>query len=309
MGTTNADSDGGADSGGVHDAGPTSNGLEQSLRERLKELNCMYELSHLVDTHGDRLDRILQQLVHVVAASWQHQDITCARITFRGLVYETPGFRRTEWRQASTIRTHRRDSGTVEVCYLEEREPLDEGPFLSEERRLIDAVAERVGRITERIDATRRLESEKRTLNETNITLRQVLSRVQEQRREVAERVQANVDKIILPIINILEAHVDPHSQGYIRVVRKNLEDIASPFVSELSRRFMGLTATELQICEMIRQGLSTKEIAAARHLAPATIKRHRENIRSKLKINNRRVNLQTYLATNMNASSDGEYR
>jgi DNA-binding CsgD family transcriptional regulator len=83
-------------------------------------------------------------------------------------------------------------------------------------------------------------------------------------------------------------------------MLRSNLEEIASPFISKLSLSYHSMTPTEIAICNMIRNGMRTKEIAEMRGIAEATINRHREKIRRKLKITNQDVNLATFLQSSM---------
>ena len=83
-------------------------------------------------------------------------------------------------------------------------------------------------------------------------------------------------------------------------MLRKNLEDITSQFIRRLSNSYHSLTPMEITICNMIQNGMRTKEIAQIRGVSMATINRHRENIRRKLKITNDDVNLATYLQSSM---------
>jgi len=87
---------------------------------------------------------------------------------------------------------------------------------------------------------------------------------------------------------------------NYIDMLRKSLEEITSQFVRHLSNSYHSLTPTEIAICNMIQNGMRTKEIARIRGVSIATINRHRENIRRKLKITNDDVNLATYLQSSM---------
>jgi PAS domain S-box-containing protein len=122
------------------------------LVERVKELRCVYGLSKLVETSGITLDSILQGTTNLLPDAWQYPEITGARIVLEGQEFVTSKFGgETRWRQQSEINVHGRRAGFVEVCYLEKRPDVAEGPFLNEERMLINAVAERLGRITERV--------------------------------------------------------------------------------------------------------------------------------------------------------------
>jgi len=135
----------------------------RDLSERIKELNCLYGVSNLVEKPGATLEEIIQGTLNLIPPSWQYPEITCARIILNGQVFTTDNFEETEWRQASDIRENSRRVGSFEVYYLEEKPESEEGPFLREERKLINAVAERLGKISERKRAEEELaESEAR---------------------------------------------------------------------------------------------------------------------------------------------------
>ncbi|MBW2428933.1 MAG: PAS domain S-box protein [Deltaproteobacteria bacterium] len=120
------------------------------LEDRVKELNCLFEISRLVEKRDLTLDEILQGIIDLIPPAWQHPDITCARINLNGKKLKTQNFKETIWQQACDVIIHGVPSGKLVVGYLEERPERNEGPFLKEERELLDAIAERVGRIIER---------------------------------------------------------------------------------------------------------------------------------------------------------------
>ncbi|MDM8527105.1 PAS domain-containing protein [Anaerolineales bacterium HSG24] len=120
------------------------------LGERVKELNCLYELSQLVenlDSCFDNIDSILQGVVELILSAWQYSDITCAKIVLDGQEYHTENFRLTPWSQKSTIIVFGQQSGYLEVGYTAKKQ---EKPFLKEEGQLLDVMTERLGRIIER---------------------------------------------------------------------------------------------------------------------------------------------------------------
>ena len=124
-----------------------------ALRERIKELNCLYGIAQLAERHSDSVEDLLRELVSFLPFSWQYPEITCARIVFKGETYKSRGFKVTKWRQSSQIYMYNEPVGEVTIVYMEERPPLDEGPFLREERVLIEALAERIGSVAMRISA------------------------------------------------------------------------------------------------------------------------------------------------------------
>ncbi len=274
--------------------------LEISLRERVKELNCLYGLFKLIEEHGSSFDKILQGTAELLPPSWQYPEITCARVVFEDKTFTTNNFKESRWKQSAPIKIGDRTVGMVELFYLKKKDTLDEGPFLKEERLLINAVADHIGKTSERIRAEHQLKMERAALENMNIALREVLEKVQDEKKEVGADIQANVDKIIMPFLYALENDSHPDQQGYVNLVKQNLKEIISPFTNRLSKTFMSLTPTEIQICNMIKNGLSTKEISQMRHISPPTVSRHREHIRNKLGVTNKDVNLTTYLHTFM---------
>jgi len=281
--------------------------LVVALRERIKELNCLYGIAHLAERHSDSIEDLLQELVNFLPFSWQYPEITCAKVMFDGKIYKSKGFKISKWRQSSRIFMFNEPIGEVTISYLEERPPADEGPFLQEERALLDALAERIGTTAMRISAeldlqetNKQLILERKALQEANTALRSVLERIEEEKQEIYKDLQANVDKILMPILHELTLHLPKTYTQYAGMLKSNLEEIASPFVRHLTKNYFSLTSTEVKICNMIQNGLQTKEIAQIRGVSVGTINRHREHIRRKLKITNSDVNLMTYLQSGM---------
>ena len=122
----------------------------QRLLERLKELDCFYGISKIVEIPDISLEEIFQKTVKLIPDSWQYPEITVCRIILDGIEYKTQNFKKTKWSQSSDIIVDGKHIGNIEVCYLKEMPDSYEGPFLKEERLLLDALAERLGKITER---------------------------------------------------------------------------------------------------------------------------------------------------------------
>ena len=119
------------------------------LEERVKELNCLYGMSNLVEKPDISLEDILQGTVDLIPPSWQYPEITCARAIVEGQELKTDNFKDTIWKQTNDIIVYGKSVGVLEVCCLEERLESDEGPFFKEERDLANAIAERLGKIIE----------------------------------------------------------------------------------------------------------------------------------------------------------------
>jgi DNA-binding CsgD family transcriptional regulator len=281
--------------------------FEAALGERIKELNCLYGVSQLAERHMYSLDALLQELVNFLPYSWQYPEVTCARILFKGETYTSDRFKVTNWRQSSRLYMYHEAVGECDIFYFEECPPADEGPFLKEERALLDAVAEQIGTIATRISAdlelqetNRQLTLERQALQESNTAMRVVLARIEQEKEEIHQDIKTNVEKILMPILQALGSQLPPTQKKYTEMLQANLEEITSPFISHLSSSYHSLTPTEIAICNMIRNGLRTKEIAQIRGISTATINRHREHIRRKLKLTNSEANLATYLQSSM---------
>jgi len=132
------------------------------LRERIKEISCLYGIARVMAKPGASLDEIIQNIANLLPPAWLFPEIACARIVLNGHTYTTEGFRESPYRQVSDVVVQNEKVGFVEVAYLEKKLTLDEGPFLAEERKLIDNVAREVANYHERAQA----EEEKASLQE-----------------------------------------------------------------------------------------------------------------------------------------------
>ncbi len=136
-----------------------------SLRERIKELTCLYGIAQLAERPGVRLGRTLQRIAECLPPAWQYPEIAAARIVLDDDCYETTGFAQCVQKQIADLVVKGLSRGSVEVGYTCRKPDLDEGPFLKEERSLIDTVARQIALLVERRQAAkdkRRLQSQLR---------------------------------------------------------------------------------------------------------------------------------------------------
>ncbi|MCK5280959.1 MAG: PAS domain S-box protein, partial [Cyclobacteriaceae bacterium] len=136
--------------------------LLHDIGERLKELNCMYTISNSIRTK-ESLDEIFQDTVNAIPPGWHYPKITRAKLYCHGKEWVSDPFEETKWKQSSDIVVNGEKCGDLEVYYLEECPPLDEGPFMNEERDLIDSLSRTLSETIERKKATEDFfESEKK---------------------------------------------------------------------------------------------------------------------------------------------------
>ena len=119
------------------------------LGERVKELNCLYSISNIVENQSNSLEDILRNIVEIIPDAWQYPEITCSRITINESTYATETFLETPWKQSQGIFVDGTEIGCLEILYTKGMPEKDEGPFLKEERSLINVIAGRIGAIIE----------------------------------------------------------------------------------------------------------------------------------------------------------------
>jgi PAS domain S-box-containing protein len=125
----------------------------RELAERVKELDCLYDIARLLSKPELSLAEALQGVVERLPQAWQHPEITTARIILDGQEFRSPDFRETPWKISSDIVSHREAIGSLQVYYLENQPTGAAGPFLQEEMNLLDTVSRQLGRFAERARA------------------------------------------------------------------------------------------------------------------------------------------------------------
>lgn len=143
-----------------------------ALNERIKELNCLYSLTNILKDKTISFEDSFQKIVEVIPLAWQYPEICCARITIKNKEYKTKNFQITKWCQVSNIILDNKKIGSLEVYYLEETKEHDEGPFLIDERRLIDAIVNLLSTYIREKNIELQLKTQRKKLNkfQKNIT-------------------------------------------------------------------------------------------------------------------------------------------
>ena len=118
-----------------------------ALGERVKELRCLYGINEITEQPGVTIEGIMEGVLTLIPPAWQHPEVTRVRIAVDGKTFQSESFEETSWRQSADIDVAGEKRGSVEVFYTEEMPVFQEGPFLKEERDLIDAIAHKLGLI------------------------------------------------------------------------------------------------------------------------------------------------------------------
>ena len=126
---------------------------EFELRERVKELACLYAISELSQMDNLSMDRLMGQILALIPPAWQFPEQAAARIVVDHHHFVAPNFRETQHKLSEKITLHKKQRGVVEVVYLNGMPEADEGPFLKEERKLLKAIAGKLALVLERKEA------------------------------------------------------------------------------------------------------------------------------------------------------------
>jgi DNA-binding CsgD family transcriptional regulator len=220
--------------------------VRHHLHERIKELTALYKALRVVQDSARSSSEVLQDIVGLLPPAWQYPEITAARILFGGREFVTPNFRATPWVQSAPINTTAGQNGTIELVYLEQKRQEMEGPFLAEERDLLNSLASSVASYLDR--------------KQTETALRQA-----------QERLQA-LSPSLMPLHG--------QQQGSKQLVREHLHHGGSK--SLVAQK---LTPRQREVLQFIAEGHSTKDIAQRLSVSVKTIETHRMDIKHRLGI------------------------
>ncbi len=119
--------------------------LLRNLQEREKELNCLYNIEEILNRKSE-LEEAFKTIIKIIPSGWQFSDACHASIVYQEQEYSSPGFHPTQWQQTADIEIEGNVEGRISVFYTEEMPHEYEGPFLEEERKLLDNIVDRIGK-------------------------------------------------------------------------------------------------------------------------------------------------------------------
>ena len=141
---------------------------QKNLQQRVKQLDCFYDLSRLVEPPQTSLEQIFQNTTDLIRNAYQQPDKICVRITFDGIPYKTENFAKSEQSQYALIKVRGEKAGKIEIYYLGEKSQAGQSPFIKDEHDMLDAVAERLGRVAELKQAGERLHLFRNLIDRSN---------------------------------------------------------------------------------------------------------------------------------------------
>jgi PAS domain S-box-containing protein len=138
------------------------------------------------------------------------------------------------------------------------------------------------------------LTAQKRALEEKNAALKELIAHIELDKKDLKDRIMANVEQVIIPSLE--KIRLNNGGEVYIGQTRKSLEDLTSSFGRKVADIRLKLTPREIEVCNMVKNGLTSKEIASLLNIALHTVEKHRRMARNKLDLANKGINLHTYL-------------
>jgi DNA-binding CsgD family transcriptional regulator len=177
--------------------------------------------------------------------------------------------------------------------------------FLEDEKRLLKAIAGLLGNILEKKVAemslkqtTGELRRQTRELEDKNTALREIIAQFELEKKILQEQLRTNIELTVFPLLGRMQdSNLPPGAlKNCVSVIRQNLEDVTSSVSRSTIDDRVRLSPREFEICNLVRNGQSNKEIAELLQISLLTVERHRHNIRRKLRIDNEHVNLTTFL-------------
>ncbi len=170
--------------------------------------------------------------------------------------------------------------------------------FIRDDKTMISEIICSGDDITERKLAEDALLKSKKKLEETNTALRVLLKKRDEDRSELKQDVQFNASKFVLPYVDklLMTNSLENSQTSLLKAIKENIQRLVSPFPRQLFTMYINLTPSEIQVADMVKEGLRNKEIARLMNLSIKTVEFHRSNIRKKFGLKNKKSNLRSQL-------------
>ena len=190
-----------------------------------------------------------------------------------------------------------KENGTPFYARLETIVVQDSEGKFSQLRTALTDITERKQAEEVLLEKEKELENQAQHLEKMNTALKVLLAHRDEEIKKIEENMLANVGKLIMPYIEKMEGRrIDASNGGYLSIIKSNLLDLVSPFANRLSSKLLNLTPKEIQIADLIKKEKTSKEIGTLMNLSLHAISFHRNNIRKKLGLVNKDINLTSYL-------------
>ena len=272
---------------------------EKALRESNEKYRQLFELESdsifLIDNDTGQILEVnnaassLYGYTRDEFLEMQHTDVSAEptetrRVTLAGLSFVP-------------VRWHRKKDGTVFPVEISARHMVwqERASHIAAIRDITDRL-----RIEEElINRERDLEEKTKALQEMNSALRILIRQRGDDRKDLEETLQCNIKELVLPHVKkLINISKTTEQLSCLEVLEENLHHVLSPFMKNIILQYSDLTPKEIQIANFIKEGKTTKDIAVLLAVSTKAIEFHRNKIRDKLNIKNKKTNLRSYLLT-----------
>ncbi len=269
--------------------------------EELKSRKTLNEITVIVEEEHITLYEILQKISSILAAAL----CSCANYTIELEVekslYHSKDFVPLRNVYEFPIFIERYRCGTLKIFSDKNRKANSEACLCEEDTEFIHYICERIGRIIHRYRLTaelhetqEKLESKNRQLKNKYIALKELMEHIETERAHKDNEIISYIETIINPILSKMKTSATP--EKYFAELERTVGNIASDFNTTLKYNYTKLTPKEREICNYLKNGSGSKEIADLLNLSEQTVAKHRDHIRKKLGISNKKVNLVSFL-------------
>lgn len=267
--------------------------LQDILTEREKELDCVYALAREFSRSDLPLSDILSGSAAIIRAALRNPEASFVRIAVLEREASSGTFPDASATFSCEIPVREKDPGILTVgC-----SSGSGGRLLDREEKLIQSVASLLSGVIELRLSEARARKSARSLRRKNLALREVLTQIELEKRDLKDQVSKNIERFVLPIISRLsQSEISGTEKELIGILASQVKDLTSSFGRVVAEPGLSLSPRETEICGLIRGGLNSKDIARVLNISLLTVERHRHNIRKKLGIDGSDVNLSTFL-------------
>ncbi len=154
--------------------------------------------------------------------------------------------------------------------------------------------------ITEQKHAEEKARKSSRIIEQKSIALKEIMGQIKDDKESLKKKIHTNIEEAVIPNLHRLRDMATPAQIKLFEVLEEDLRSISSPFIDDIRDDFSKLSPRELEVCRLIKNGMTSKEIASALGISPMTVHKHRELIRRKLGLVNNGMNLNSYLKSKM---------
>ncbi|MBN2108792.1 MAG: PAS domain S-box protein [Deltaproteobacteria bacterium] len=143
------------------------------------------------------------------------------------------------------------------------------------------------------------LEVSNKQLEDINTALQALLQKRDEDKKNIKEAIAANLNRLVMPYLEKMKQTCKGCDQkAYVEILETHVLDIVSPFIRNLAKNDYKLSPREVAAADLVKSGMTTKEIARHMNVSVRTVEVYRRNIRKKLSLQNKKANLQNYLSS-----------